>query len=376
MKTGKRLEHQVYRALSDAGSASPTTPTRSGQPIVLFWLALVLCLAGCRAREPEQMAALESEPPVQIGYGAPALDGAQVAIMQGLIDRAETQGWQVLVANANRDARVQAGQIDYFLAHQVDAVVVVPEDSDGICSSVQKAEAQGVLFYTIDRAPLGCEIEMTVLADNYMAGVQAGEALVALLEARYGRPQGTVLELQGDLEQNVAQLRGAGFHAAIDPYPDIEVLSRPTEWLAHRFAEATDEVLAAQQIDGIFMHSDCVGLPAVLPVLDRHQLKVPRQAENHIFLVGVDACPETLQAIRDGFVDQTSSQPFPDYGLIVEWMAKGLRGETIEAGQVVDEQALWSPAVVERGAQGWQLLLATTSVTIENVDDPRLWGNQ
>ena len=78
---------------------------------------------------------------------------------------------------------------------------------------------------------------------------------------------------------------------------------------------------------------------------------------------------------RDGWADQCSSQPIPDFGIIVNYIEMELNGETIAPGEVVEEGALWSPARIEESDVGLQMLLATTSVTPDNVDDPRLWGN-
>ncbi len=53
-----------------------------------------------------------------------------------------------------------------------------------------------------------------------------------------------------------------------------------------------------------------------------------------------------------------------------------MAGEEITEGTVEREGALWSPARIEMSDVGPQLFLATTSVTPDNVDDPRLWANQ
>ena len=119
---------------------------------------------------------------VTIGYGAPELSGGQGVIMSGLVNAAEAKGWEVIASNANFDAEAQANQIDNFISQGVDAIVVVPVDSQAICSSVQRASDAGIPFYTIDRAPLGCEINMTVQSDNYMAGAQAAAGLVAFAD--------------------------------------------------------------------------------------------------------------------------------------------------------------------------------------------------
>ena len=45
---------------------------------------------------------------ILIGFGAPALDGGQRAIMNGFVSKAEEKGWEVVVSNANSDAQQQA----------------------------------------------------------------------------------------------------------------------------------------------------------------------------------------------------------------------------------------------------------------------------
>jgi ABC-type sugar transport system substrate-binding protein len=343
-------------------------------------MALTLLLAACAPapapangeQEPDAQARV-----VTIGYGAPELSGGQGVIMNGMVTGGEQKGWAVVTTNANFDAAQQASQIDYFLALGVDAIVVVPVDSQAICASVQKASDAGVPFYTIDRAPIGCEINMTVQSDNYLAGKQAAEAMVALLTEKYGEPRGTVLELQGDMGQNVAQLRGGGFNDVMQNYPNITVISIPTEWRAEKFAQATLDVVSAQEVDGIYMHSDCVGTTVVLSALEQLGKKFARGEEGHIFLTGVDGCPDALRAIRDGYMSQASSQPLPDFGVVLsDYILMEMEGGEIQEGTVTREGALWSPASIVKADTGFMLNLATTSVNADNVDNPALWGNQ
>ena len=81
--------------------------------------------------------------------------------------------------------------------------------------------------------------------------------------------------------------------------------------------------------------------------------------------------------IRQGATDQASGQPIPDFGsMVVEYIQKKLNGEAIEEGQVVQEGALWSPAQLKMTDVGFQLFLSTTDISIDNIDNPGLWGNQ
>ena len=313
---------------------------------------------------------------VLIGYSAPDLVGAQLQIQQGMVDGGAAKGWETQTVTSNGDANLQLEQIRDYLALGVDAIVNVPEDSAGVCVAVAEAQAAGIPFYTIDRAPTGCAINMTVLSDNFLAGQQSGEAVVAWLTEKYGEPKGKVLEITGNMGQNVAQLRGGGFHDIVDQHEGIEVITKIGDWKAEQGVDIVRDVASAEDLDGIYMHSDCVYTPGTLATLDELGLLVPRDQEGHIHLSGVDACLQALNAIRDGFSDQASNQPIPDFGVVAaDFIEIELNGGVIEPQTIEQEGALWSPARIEDSEIGPQLFLSTTSVGADNVDDPRLWGN-
>lgn len=312
---------------------------------------------------------------ITIGYAAPGLDAFQAGVMASVTRYATEKGWQVINVNSPRDAELQANQIENLISLGVKAIIAVPVDSQAFCASVAKAKAAGIPIYTIDRAPIGCEVNMTVQADNYLGGKQSAEAIVAFLKEKYGEEKGVVLELQGDMGNNVAQLRSAGFNDVMKEYPNITVISKPTEWQQDKFFQSTLDVVGSQEVDAIYAHSDAVGTIPILQALDQLGKKIPRGEEGHIFLATIDGTPNCLNNIRAGFQDQCSSQPNPDFGLLVNYVEMELNGETIEVGEVVKEGAPWSPAKIEMTETGLMLNLATTNVTPENVDDKSLWGN-
>jgi ABC-type sugar transport system substrate-binding protein len=353
------------------------------QILLSLLLALAMLVTAC-AQQAAPATTAATQPPQSnaagvstIGYDAPELTGGQGAIMGGMVAGAKNKGWLVVTSNANSDAATQANQIDSFISMGVKAIVAVPVDSKAVCASVQKASDAGIPFFTIDRAPEGCQIAMTVQSDNYLAGKQSGEAMVKLLTDKYGEAKGTVLELQGDLGQNVAQLRGSGFDDVMKQYPNIKVIQKPTNWDAAKFSSATTDVVSAEPVDGIYMHSDCVGIKAVTAALQQLGKLVKAGDTNHIFLVGVDGCHDTLQAIRDGYADESSSQPLPDDGVVIaDYMEMVLANQPIKEGTVTKEGALWSPATIQKTDTGFVANLATTAVTKDNVDLAGLWGNQ
>lgn len=318
----------------------------------------------------------QAQDKVVIGYSAPDLVGAQLQIQQGLVNAGQAKGWEVLTTTSGGDANKQANDIRDYIAQGVNAIVAVPDDSAGICVVVEEAKAATIPFYTIDRSPTGCAINLTVLSDNFLAGQQSGQAVVDFLTQRYGEAKGTVLEITGNLGQNVAQLRGGGFQDIITKNPNIQLITKIGDWKAATGVDIVRDVVSAEDVDAIYMHSDCVYTPGTLQVLQELGKLVPRGQDKHIFLAGVDACLQTLDAIRAGSSDQASNQPIPDFGVVAaDYIEQEMNGQPVVAGPVEKEGALWSPAHLDNSDVGPQLFLATTSVGPDNVNDPRLWGN-
>lgn len=318
-----------------------------------------------------------AEAEIFVGYAAPWLvDVGQVVIQQGLLDGAMNLGWKTVTTNANGNVSKQVNDIDNLISMGVKAIVSVPQDSAAIVPAVERANRAGIPFFTIDRSAFGGDVVLTVLANNYLAGQQEGENLIKLLTKKYGEPRGKVLELQGDLATNVAQLRGQGFDDVVMKYPKIELIQIPTKWDPKVGADATEDVLTTDpDLDAVYFHSEYTGA-GVVPALERIGKLKPVGHRDHIIVLGIDGTPEALDWIRDGIMDSTSAQPLYDYGIVCSKFIKDyLEGKEIKPGKVEEPGALWSPAQIAKGEYGLELQLATTLVTKENVDNPGLWGN-
>ncbi|MCL4559477.1 MAG: sugar ABC transporter substrate-binding protein [Chloroflexi bacterium] len=324
-----------------------------------------------------QQTAVPAKHTVTIGFAAPGLVGGQINIQETILRYAQDKGWQVVVTNSNGDAQKQNDDIDQLIAQGVDAIVTVPQDSAGICAAAEKAKAANIPFFTVDRSPIGCAIDLTLLSDNRLAGQQAGQAMVDALKAKYGSEKGTVLEITGDLGQNVGQLRRDGFHDIVDKYPDIKVIQKVGNWDAQKGAEAVREVLTANpDLDGIYMHSDAVYISGTLAELKAANKLFKVGETGHVILTSVDGSPAGVQAVKDGWADESSNQPIPDFGLVLDFVEKVLNGETLTEGQLTKDGALWSPAVIKKNADGTlECFLSTTAVTAANADNPGLWAN-
>lgn len=312
-----------------------------------------------------------------IGYAAPALVGVQPEIQKSFTQAATAKGWNVIATTSSGDPQKQLVQIQHFIDMKVNAIVAVPEDSKGICSAVADAQKAGILFYIIDNAPQGCKVNMAVLPDNQLAGQQAGDAMVERLKEKYkGEVRGKVLEITGVVSQTAVQLRSKGFADVMKQYPAIEVISRTVDWDSAQNGRVVAETFKdVPDIDGIYMHSDTTYIASTMTALRGPNKLFRRNEKGHILLIGVDASPACVNAIRNGYADVCLNQPVLDYSVIVNWIERELNGQPIAEGQVTQDKALWSPAMVKLSDVGPQLVLTTTMVTAKNVDDPGLWAN-
>lgn len=325
----------------------------------------------------QQTVEVEKQGAVTIGYAAPGLVGGQINIQETILRYAKDKGWQVVVTNSNGDAQKQNDDIDYFISQGVDAIVTVPQDSAALCAAAEKAKAANIPFYTVDRSPIGCAINMTLLSDNRLAGQQAGQAMVDQIKAKNGSEKGTVLEITGDLGQNVGQLRRDGFHDILDKYTDIKVIQKVGNWDAQKGAEIIREVLAGTpDLDGVYMHSDAVYMSGTLAELKAASKLFKVGEKGHVILTAVDGSPAGVQAIKDGWADESSNQPIPDFGLVLDFVEQELNGKPVVEGPFTKEGALWSPAVIKKNSDGTpEAFLSTTAVTAANAENPGLWAN-
>jgi ABC-type sugar transport system substrate-binding protein len=180
-----------------------------------------------------------------------------------------------------------------------------------------------------------------------------------------------VLELQGDLAAPNGLDRSKGFETKLKELaPDVQLISRPTEWKAEMAADAAQNVLAQNPgLNGIFMASELMAT-SINAQLNAAKKGAKVGDPNSVIRVAIDGTPNGLQLIRDGGLDATVSQPLSAYvsktADLIEFVHNGGK---IEPGPKPDGRIIDTPV-------GPQYQLNATLVTIANVNSPDLWANQ
>ena len=245
-----------------------------------------------------------------VGYAGPTLNNAFfVGLQKGVRDGAKKYGFELKETNANGDAGTQFNQTQDLITQDVDALILVPIDSQGIVPAVKAANNADIPVYTLDRGADGGELASVVETNNIQAGQKGANYIVDLLKDRYGKPQGNVVDLQGLVGTTAAADREKGFQGVMKKYPDIEIVAnQPADFDQEKALNVTTYILQAnKQIDAIFGANDdnTVGAIRAIDSADRYE---PPSSDDHIYIVGIDGTAQALQAIRQGKQTATVSQ--------------------------------------------------------------------
>lgn len=307
----------------------------------------------------------------KVAYSTTKLLDAYTVIMSDLVQReSKAMGLDMLpTVDSNADPAKQVTDFTTLLGQGVRGILVTANDSKAIKAALDQAEAKGVPVVSADTgpAPGSGRIAMAVRVSGVAMGEQGCEVIGELTGGR-----GTVLEMQGALTNPAGIDRSRGFQDCMkEKFPDVKILAKPANFVQEDATKAAEAVLTTNDVDAIFLASDAAYLPGVLNVMRRHG-KLKRVGEDgHLGLVTIDGSPFSLEQVRAGSVDTVISQPlggFVKYGL--EYLQRAMDGETFEPGPTDhDSEIVETDGLLED-------YLKAELVTMDNVDDPDLWGNQ
>lgn len=304
----------------------------------------------------------------EIGFSVPFLtDAFQVQLVNGLESEAAGSDFTLLPAvDAQGDPARQNEDVSTLLTRGIKGLVIGAVDSKAIVPAIEKANEAGVPVVAMDLGADGGEIAMVVRADNLRMGRDSCMELGSRIEGG-----GKVLNLQGMLTSQNGRDRDSGFvDCMAENFPEIEVISRPMEWSAEQCADQAKTVISSTDLVGVYMASDNLCIIPVVEALKAEGKLFKVGEAGHIPLVGIDGAPHALDAVRDGHLDVSVSQP---NDLYTKWawfyITAFVNGETFEVGPTDHDSE-----IVQFGNSLADQLPATI-VTQENVDDPKLWGN-
>jgi len=128
-----------------------------------------LALSGCQG---------ESKPKIGLSFSDFATERWPVERdqMKGIL---ESKGYEVLVREANHDAKLQNDQIANMVTDGAKAIIVVAEDGDSCATAVEAAAKKGVKVIAYDRLIKSPEIACYISFDNVAVGENQAKGVLA-----------------------------------------------------------------------------------------------------------------------------------------------------------------------------------------------------
>lgn len=298
--------------------------------------------------------------PLKVGICAAGLTAEFAQVLNGyaawLLEQA---GCEVDYVDASWDLNRQIGFFEDFATMGKDVVVCQGVDIYALTSAVRSTQAKGITVIATNNPMLDKDDNLVADFCVHTPDRDMGKAGADIMGEKAAGKKVKVVQIMGNLANMNARERSEYFQKGLEKYPNIELVdSVEAEWFSDKAYDLLSDLLTATpDIWGVFIHSDGM-LPGVWAALKQANKLYPVGDEKHVFLVSINGDPVGLKGIREGVQD-----------VIIEHSAYGHAIISAKAALMV------AKGIDYPESPGNNIQTTTSIVTIENVDDPSLWGN-
>jgi D-xylose transport system substrate-binding protein len=212
---------------------------------------------------------------------------------------AAEQGAEVIVQQANHDAKLQNDQIENMILQGVDVIIIVAEDGAAAASAVESAAADGIPCLAYDRLIKSDKLAAYISFDN----VEVGRAQARGVTKRVNK--GRFVLLGGSPTDNNAILFRSGQMEILQPLidsGDIEVVADQwvENWSSANATKIMENILTAQnnEIDAVVASNDGTALGAL-------QAMKAQGLAGKVPISGQDATEAGCKSIVEGELSMT-----------------------------------------------------------------------
>lgn len=285
-----------------------------------------------------------------------------VAAAYGYMNECNKLGIEPMLMEAGNNMQKQIDQIDNAISKGVDAIIIVPYDSDGLEVAVEKCVEAGIPVFSIDRTVTGDKTTAVLQSNNVECGRMVAREFLEQFKAK-GLKEVDLIQIKGQLGSSPSRDRDQGFWEVINAQDEIKVTKvaeSAADWESGKAEEKTLAHLTAHpDVDAIFYEADCMQ-PGVFAAMEQLGLVKDQSDPDHIINGGVDGSAYALEQIRAGTMDVCVSQMPLSQGIVATYLA-------YYSAKYEDGAADVAP----------EMLFDAQSVTPENYEsyDGKLWGD-
>ncbi|WP_088312431.1 sugar ABC transporter substrate-binding protein [Kineosporia sp. R_H_3] len=225
---------------------------------------------------------------LKIGVSFPILDQFLQKVADGMTARAKENGVELNIVAAQEKTDVQLGQVENFIADKVDAILVVPVDTDAAGPMTKAAQDAKIPLVYVNRRPSDLPDTVPYVgSDSLVSGTLEMEALAKLAGGK-----GNVAIIQGDPANEAAVLRTKGCKDVVAKNPGMKVVKEQAgNWQRDKgLAIMENWIQSGEQIDVVCANNDEMALGAI------QALKAANKLDKTL-VGGVDATGDALTAM-------------------------------------------------------------------------------
>jgi len=270
--------------------------------LYLTIVMVLVLLAACAPAAPTEPAATapSGDQPIKIGLTMKFDDLWLTTLRDAMTAYAQSQpGVELIAVDSKEDVATQLGQVENFVAQGVDAIIIIPANTDAADPMTKAAQDAGIPLVYVNRIPSNLpEGVAYVGSDSIQAGIMQAEWLAEKLGGK-----GNVVIMNGDLAQEAAQKRTEGEKQVFATFPDIQIIKEDTaSWdRAQGLALMENWLSTGDQIDAVASNNDEMAIGALQAIEAAGLL-------GQILVGGVDASPDALAEMDKGRLNVTVFQ--------------------------------------------------------------------
>ena len=274
-----------------------------------------------------------------------------IDLRNGFQDAADRYGVTVdfYAAPGENDLLLQKGIMDDMLSMQYDLICVNPITPSNLIDPCSKATQLGIPLINTNDANISKEAQekhdIEILSFISTDWNEQLKWHVKYLAEKLGPEGGEILEIMGFHGSTAAIWRHEGFIEELKKYPQLKLVATlPGDWDRKKSMDVTADIIQAHpNLKGISASNDNMAMGAIQALKNAGKLE-------QVSVLGCDAIPDAIQAIKNGELDGTVAFMQYENGYVsIEAAIQYLEGnKKIIPDTIFAPQELWTADNIDK----------------------------
>ncbi|WP_027092739.1 sugar ABC transporter substrate-binding protein [Cohnella thermotolerans] len=262
---------------------------------------------------------------LKIGAAMPIFDDKWLSYLYDSMKKAASENdVDLVMVDAKNDNNTQLTQMETFVSEKVDAILLVPVQTEAVDPMLEAAKAANIPVVVVNRKPNESalkDIYAYVGSDSLVAGTIQMEKVAELLGGK-----GNIGIMNGQLGQEAVVNRTQGNKNVIAKYPDLKLIREATaNWQRSEGMTLMENwIQSGEKFDAIVANNDEMAIGAIMALEAAGKL-------DKTIVAGIDGTVDALDYVKSGKLKVTAFQDPMGQGKVgLETAIKAARGEKID----------------------------------------------